>query len=65
MPESSFKRQLIAEARIKSDHRILDLGCGTATLSILIKTIHPNAEIVGIDGDSKIQTLRLIVSYRV
>lgn len=54
MPESRFKRQLIAEARIKSDHRILDLGCGTATLSILIKTIHPNAEIVGIDGDSKI-----------
>jgi len=54
MPESTFKRQLVTEARIKSDHLILDLGCGTATLSILIKTIHPNAGIVGIDGDSKI-----------
>ena len=54
MPETRFKRQLVTEARIKSDDRILDLGCGTATLSVLMKTIHPNARVFGADGDAKI-----------
>lgn len=54
MPERRFKRQLVTNARIKSDDRILDLGCGTATLSVLIKTNHPNARLVGADSDAKI-----------
>ena len=33
---------------------MLDLGCGTATLTILIKRIHPEAEVIGLDGDPKI-----------
>jgi ubiquinone/menaquinone biosynthesis C-methylase UbiE len=51
MPESRFKRQLVAEAKIKNDDRILDLGCGTATLTILIRSIHAEATVIGIDGD--------------
>lgn len=54
MPESRFKRQLVAEARIRSGDRVLDLGCGTATLTLLIKSFHPNASVIGIDGDAKI-----------
>jgi ubiquinone/menaquinone biosynthesis C-methylase UbiE len=36
---------------------VLDLGCGTATLTILIKQLQPGAEVVGLDGDSKILTI--------
>jgi ubiquinone/menaquinone biosynthesis C-methylase UbiE len=54
MPESTFKRQLVEQARIKRGHRILDLGCGTATLTILIKRTHPDAKVVGLDGDPRI-----------
>ena len=54
MPETTFKRHLIEQARIKSGHRVLDLGCGTATLTLLIKKTHPEATVVGIDGDPKI-----------
>ena len=54
MPEATFKRQLVAEAEIKKDDRILDLGCGTATLMILIKRMHAAATVIGIDGDPRI-----------
>jgi ubiquinone/menaquinone biosynthesis C-methylase UbiE len=54
MPESRFKSQLIKQAHIHEGHRVLDLGCGTATLTILIKQTHPDAEVTGLDGDAKI-----------
>ena len=54
MPESAFKRRLVEQSRIKRGDRILDLGCGTATLTVLIKRSHPDAEVVGLDGDSRI-----------
>lgn len=54
MPEYTFKRRLIRQARIKSSHLVLDLGCGTATLTRLIKRTHPEASVGGIDGDAKI-----------
>ncbi|HKO99353.1 MAG TPA: hypothetical protein VJU86_20305 [Pyrinomonadaceae bacterium] len=43
MPESTFKRRLIGQTRIKSGHRVLDLGCGTATLTLFIKQSHFDA----------------------
>ncbi len=54
MCEKTFKRRLVEQARIAKGHRVLDLGCGTATLTILIKKAHPGAEVMGIDGDRKI-----------
>lgn len=53
-PEQAFKRRLIEQARIMRNHRVLDLGCGTATLTLLIKETHPEAAVVGLDGDPKI-----------
>lgn len=53
-PEYAFKRRLVEQARLKPGHKVLDLGCGTATLTILIKKIHPDAEVVGLDGDPRI-----------
>lgn len=52
--EITFKRALVKQAQIQKGHRILDLGCGTATLLMMIKQMHPEAEAVGIDGDPKI-----------
>jgi len=52
--ESAFKPKLVEQARIEKGHRVLDIGCGTATLTILIKKAHPEAEVIGIDGDPKV-----------
>lgn len=49
--ESIFKAHLVEQARIEPGHRVLDLGCGTATLTLLIKQNHPEAEVTGLDGD--------------
>ena len=54
MPEDRFKRHLIRQAGIQKGHRVLDLGCGTGTLTILIKQIHPESEVVGLDGDPRV-----------
>jgi SAM-dependent methyltransferase len=54
MRESTFKRTLVEQANIKNGYRLLDLGCGTATLTILIKKAYPGTEVTGLDGDPKI-----------
>jgi ubiquinone/menaquinone biosynthesis C-methylase UbiE len=33
---------------------VLDLGCGTGTLTLLIKSHHPKADVVGLDADAKV-----------
>ena len=52
--ESTFKRRLVKLAQIAAGHSVLDLGCGTATLTILIKRRHRQAMVVGLDGDKRI-----------
>lgn len=54
MPETAFKRCLVAQAQIEPAYNVLDLGCGTATLTILIKRLHPAANVIGIDSDPRI-----------
>jgi SAM-dependent methyltransferase len=45
------RRPLIKLAQIKSGFRVLDIGCGTGTMAVLIKQLHPAADVVGIDPD--------------
>ena len=54
MPEAKRKPRLVDQAHIEPGHRVLDLGCGTGTLAILVKRISPQSEVVGLDGDPKI-----------
>jgi ubiquinone/menaquinone biosynthesis C-methylase UbiE len=54
MCEEAFKRRLIRQAQIGPGQRVLDLGCGTATLTIWIKQSHPDAQVVGLDGDPQV-----------
>ncbi len=52
--EVAFKTALLTQAMIQPGQRVLDLGCGTATLTIAIKQAHPQATVIGIDGDPAI-----------
>ena len=54
MREETFKSALIRQAEIRPGMRVLDLGCGTGTLTILIKQTHPESEVTGLDGDREV-----------
>jgi ubiquinone/menaquinone biosynthesis C-methylase UbiE len=51
--EEAVKRPLVEQAAIQPGHRILDIGCGTGSLTVLAKRLHPDAHVVGIDPDAK------------
>jgi ubiquinone/menaquinone biosynthesis C-methylase UbiE len=57
MREEIFKRQLIEQAQIHPGDRVLDLGCGTGTLTLMIKQVHPQAEVTGLDADREVLAL--------
>lgn len=46
-------RQLVDQAAIGPGHRVLEIGCGTGSLTVLVKRLHPDAEVVGLDPDPK------------
>ncbi|MCY7375939.1 MAG: methyltransferase domain-containing protein [Pyrinomonadaceae bacterium] len=52
--EKEFKRELVRQIDLRPMRRILDLACGTATVTIALKQSCPQAEVFGLDGDAKI-----------
>jgi ubiquinone/menaquinone biosynthesis C-methylase UbiE len=54
MREETFKRRLIQLANIQPQMKVLDLGCGTGTLTLMLKRAHPEAEVTGLDGDPQV-----------
>ena len=52
--EFTFKRALIKQANLNNNQTILDLACGTGTLSIGIKNRFPQININAIDVDCEI-----------
>jgi ubiquinone/menaquinone biosynthesis C-methylase UbiE len=46
-----YKNILIEQADIRAGQRVLDLGCGTGTLAVMVKQKHPSAEVAGLDAD--------------
>lgn len=52
--ESVFKPALLHQADLQPGDQVLDLGCGTATLTIAAKQLQSAAELTGLDGDPEI-----------
>ena len=55
--EAKFKAELVRQAAASPGNRVLDLGCGTATLTILMKEAYPGALVTGLDGSEQILEL--------
>jgi cyclopropane fatty-acyl-phospholipid synthase-like methyltransferase len=53
MGGESAHRRLIDQAKLQPGQRILEIGCGTGNLTVLVKTLHPTVDIVGLDPDPK------------
>ncbi|MBI5915196.1 MAG: class I SAM-dependent methyltransferase [Bacteroidetes bacterium] len=52
MREATFRSALLAQITVRSPRSILDIGCGTGTLLLLLERRFPKAELVGLDGDA-------------
>jgi ubiquinone/menaquinone biosynthesis C-methylase UbiE len=53
MRQRLFKARLIAQMRIVPEHGILDVGCVTSTLALMIKRSGPGSEVVGVDPEPR------------
>jgi SAM-dependent methyltransferase len=47
------RRELVVQADLQPRHRVLDIGCGTGSLAVLIKRLFPSVEVVGLDPEEK------------
>lgn len=52
--ERSVKRALIENARVPQGATVVDLGCGTGTLTVWLKQQYPSARVIGLDADPAI-----------
>jgi ubiquinone/menaquinone biosynthesis C-methylase UbiE len=49
----AVRRALLNQAALRPSQRVLDVGCGTGTLATMIKRLHLDVDLVGLDPDPK------------
>jgi ubiquinone/menaquinone biosynthesis C-methylase UbiE len=54
---TAFKKQVVERARLQHGERLLDVGCGTATLLLAAKAQDSSIEAIGIDSDEQVLAL--------
>ena len=59
LPEHGLKRTLLERANVQPGDRVLDLGCGTGTLTLMLKRAVPTARVTGFDGDQEVLTIAI------
>ncbi len=52
--EATFDHDLVAQAEIRSGHRVLSLGCRSRTFTLRIIQSQPDAEVIGLDLEPKL-----------
>ena len=57
MREETFKQRLVQGANLQPNMDVLDLGCGTGTLTVMLKQAAPLANITGVDGDPQVLSI--------
>ena len=48
-PNETWNREAVIKAVVGNPRKILDLGCGTGSTTLMLKQAFPNAEIIGLD----------------
>jgi len=54
LPDREIKGRLVEQANLGGAASVLDFGCGTATLTLLVKRRFPGARVRGLDVDEEI-----------
>jgi ubiquinone/menaquinone biosynthesis C-methylase UbiE len=49
----SAHRKLAEQANLQRAQRVLEIGCGTGNLALLVKRMHPQLDVIGLDPDPK------------
>jgi ubiquinone/menaquinone biosynthesis C-methylase UbiE len=47
------QRELIGQAGLRPGQRVLEIGCGTGNVVVLIRSLSPSVDVVGLDPDPK------------
>jgi ubiquinone/menaquinone biosynthesis C-methylase UbiE len=71
-PNETWVRQSLIDAIRVKPSRILDLGCGTGSTTLMLKRAFPNAEVIGLDlspymliaADRKAQEAKLTIQWK-
>ena len=46
-------QELLSQANVEAGHDVLDVGCGTGTLVVMLKRQYSGVQVVGLDPDAK------------